>query len=326
MKPHLLFKHRRAAFILFAALLAGCQPKPERVNFIRFEQLLFDTPSDRLEEVMKSHREEYNTELILFFPDEPEFMQMTIEFVSDPVMRDIYHITDSLYHDLSDVESQLGRALSRAYKLCPKMQHIDRFYTMVTGDFNYNFRVFGNGTDLCVALDQYALGSMERYGYFGMPNYLVHQFRRDQIVPDCMHLLGGLYSEKPEGDLTLLDYAINEGKILYFIEQTLPGIADTTLLHYTGEQLDWMKRNTANVWSWLLQNKLLYSTDVSLFRNIIDDAPKTNAFGEGSAPRTTSYIGWQIVRAYAKKTGCPLEQLFQKTSSQEILTTSAWRP
>ena len=254
-------------------------------------------------------------------------MEMTQGFVADPVMRDIYRITDSLYHDLSDVERELGKALGRAYKLCPKMQHVERFYTMVTGDFdNYGFRVFSNCSDLCVCLDQYALGAMERYQYFGTPNYLVRTFSREYIVPDCMFTLAGLYLERPYGDLTLLDHAIADGKKLYFLEKTLPGIADTLLLRYTADQLKWMQANEKKVWGWMIQNKVLYSTDQNAYRNLLGEAPHTNAFGSDSAPRTAAYIGWQIVRAYMKRSHCTMQELFDETDSQKILTASAWRP
>ncbi|MBQ8703879.1 MAG: hypothetical protein IJ524_05845 [Bacteroidales bacterium] len=328
--PHTLNLMQRHApvclcIIVAALLLSGCH-RSEPVQFHRFEHLLFDTPVNRLQAEMKEHQAEYNSELIVLYPDEPEFIEMTQEFVADPVMRDIYRITDSMYHDLSDVERQLGRALGRAYKLCPKMWHVERFYTMATGDFNYNFRVFSNCGDLCVCLDQYALGAMEKYQYFGFPSYLVRTLAREYIVPDCMYTLAGLYLEAPDGDLTLLDYAVAEGKKLYFMEKTMPGIADTLLLHYTVDQLKWMKDNEKNVWGWLIQNKLLYSTDQSAWRNLLGEAPHTNAFGNESAPRVAAYIGWQIVRAYMKKSGATLDELMADTESQKILSTSAWRP
>lgn len=312
--------------VVAALLLSGCH-RTEEVRFHRFEHLLFDTPADQLPAQLKAHADEFNSELIVLYPDEPEFIEMTHEFVSDPVMRDIYRITDSLYHDLSDIERQLGRALGRAYKLCPKMHHVERFYTMVTGDFdNYGFRVFSNCGDLCVCLDQYALGAMEKYQYFGMPTYLVRTFSRNNIVPDCMCALAGLYSASPDGDLTLLDHAIADGKKLYFIEKTMPGIADTVLLRYTADQLKWMEANVKNVWGWMIQNKALYSTDIHTYQNLLGEAPHTNAFGNESAPRTAAYIGWQIVRAYMKRSHCTMQQLFDETDSQKILTASAWRP
>lgn len=322
-------RHALVCLCIVAAALAvtGCHGKSEEVHFHRFEQLLFNTPADRLQAELKAHEDEYRSELIVLYPDEPEFVQMTQDFVADPVMRDIYRITDSLYHDISDIERQLGKALGRAYKLCPKMQHVERFYTMVTGDFdNYGFRVFSNCSDLCVCLDQYALGSMGKYQYFGMPSYLVRTLNREYIVPDCIFVLAGLNIASPDGDLTLLDHAIADGKKLYFLEKILPGIADTLMLHYTADQMKWMHDNERNVWGWLLQNKLLYSTDQSAYRNLLGEAPHTNAFGSDSAPRIASYIGWQIVCTYMKKSHSSMQQLLDETDSRKILTLSGWRP
>ena len=178
--------------------------------------------------------------------------------------------------------------------------------------------------DLCVCLDQYALGAMERYQYFGVPTYMVRTLGREYIVPDCMMTLAtpGL----PDGEPTLLDYAIAEGKKYFFVEKTLPGIADTILLRYTGEQLDWMEHNEGQVWAWMIENRMLYSTDQSAWRNLVGDAPHTNAFGSGSAPRTAGFIGWKIVRQYAKRSKCTMEELFAERDSRKILTVSQWRP
>lgn len=314
--------------LLLAATLWGCGGRSEEVGFHRFEQLLFDTPPDRLQAELTAHRDEFHTDLIVLAPGDPAYIQMVQEFTADPVMRDIYRITDSLYRDLSDEERQLGRALSRAYSLCPAIPRVQSVYTMITGDYdNYNMRVYTlDGTQLCIALDVYALGRFERYQYFGLPLHVVRLCSREQIVPDCMRCVADRNIAWTEGDKTLLDYAVAEGKKLYFLEKCLPGIADTTLLRYTREQLEWMRGNERNVWGWLIQNKMLYSTDLTVLRNLIEDAPHTNAFGNNSAPRTAAYIGWQIVRAYMKKSGSSMQQLLDETDSQKILTASGWRP
>lgn len=311
--------------LLCLILFTACGDKSDqKVHFIRFEHLLFETPVDQLPAELKAHHEELNTDLFMIAPDIPEYIQMVQEFVADPVMRDIYHITDSIYHDISDIERDLGRALARAYKICPNMEHIKHFYTMVSGDFIPDYGVFTNDIDLCICLDQYAIGAMESYQYFGVPNYMVRYLNREYIVPACMMTL--VTPGLPEGDPTLLDYAVAEGKKLYFVEKTIPGIADTILLHYTKEQLDWMEHNVANVWTWLLQNKTLYSTDQSAWRNLLGEAPHTNAFGNDSAPRTVNYIGWQIVKQYMKTSGSTFEELLLETDGQKILTQSGWRP
>ena len=286
---------------------------------MRFEQFLFDgAGSDD-----KAYRE---SPLINYYPDDPQFMYAVDGFVNDPAVRHIYRVSDSLYHDLSWLEKELGGALGRAEKLLPGL-HYDRFFTLLTADFeDYQNRVFCSKNELAVSIERYAVVEMADYQYFGLPAYIVAQSTREHIAADCMAAIAREHIALPEGELTLLDYAIAEGKALYFCEQTLPKAADTILLRYTGEQMTWMEHNVANVWAWLIQNKMLYSRDYGQFHNIIDEAPKTNAFGEGSAPRTTSYIGWQIVKRYMKKNGKSMKELFEETDSQKILTESGWRP
>lgn len=311
--------------LLFSILLltTGCTKKV-KVEFRRFDKMLFTTS----ESSMASHHGEYDSELINFYPDDTAYMSDLREFINDTVVRYIYQVSDSLYGDLSDVEKQLGKALTRAAKMYPEMRKYDRFYTLVTADFeSYNYRVFCNDHELAVAIDQYAVGAMDKYGHFGLPNYIIGLCTREHIAPDCMAAIIDTHKQWPKGQLSLLDCMISEGKTLYFLEKVMPDVPDTILLRYTGSQLAWMESNVEQVWTWIIDNQLLFSTDYSQLRNLLDDAPKTNAFGEGSAPRTPAYIGWQIVRRYMKKNKkCTIEELLSETDSRKILNESGWRP
>lgn len=296
------------------------------VSFHRFERLLFTTDAANLRPTLAAHLTEYNSPLLNVAPDDERFMTMLGEFVADPVMRDIYRITDSLYPDLGWLEEELGTALARANKICPAIapQH---FYTLVTGDLDdYGNRVFCNETDLAISLDHYAVGAMERYQYFGLPAYIVAMSKKEYIVVDCMAELIRGQVQLADGDPTLLDYMIAEGKTLYLLGECLPQTPDSLLLRYTQQQMRWIQDNESQVWAWLIQNKMLYSTDLKQFHNLIDEAPKTNAFGNDSAPRSTSYLGWQIVKQYMKKSGSSVIDLLAETDSRKILTQSAWRP
>lgn len=316
---------RRRLYILttVAILLAGCSGQTENsVHFNRFEHLLFNTPLPQLQKTLLDSLPRYSTPLLNVAPADPQFMQVLAGFVSDPEVRRIYNVTDSLYGNLAWLEAELSRALERSHKLIPELQYTD-FYTLVTADFNdYSNRVFCSLDELAISIDRYAVGELPG----AVPAYIENISRREYIAADCMAAIARAHIALPDGDLTLLDYTVAEGKALYYVQQTLPHTHDTILMRYTGEQLAWMKDNVAPVWGWLIQNKLLYSTDIGQFHNIIDDAPHTNAFGQVSAPRTTAYIGLQIVSRFMKKSGATMQQLFDNTDSRAILTASGWRP
>jgi hypothetical protein len=171
-----------------------------------------------------------------------------------------------------------------------------------------------------------AVGAMDEMNFFGLPEYLVALCSRDFILRDCMAAAAMDHISLPERDLMLLDYIIYSGKILYFLDQVLPETSDEVKLRYTPDQMAWMRQNVKEVWGWMVQKEMLFSTDRLQLRNLTGDAPKTNAFGDGSAPRTGDYIGWQIVSAYMEKNDVSLSELFAETNSQKILEQSGWRP
>ena len=306
--------------------MSGCRHAPvEAVQLHRFDKVLFETPVEQLHGRLMEVRDEYATELLNLHPEDEGFMQMLAGFVSDPTMQDIYRLVDSVLGDMQPQAEQLGDALARAEKLCPTMRY-DKVYTYVSGLFDYNMRVGCNNHEIIISLDQYVLPYTWRYGYFGSPVFLVNQSRPEYMVADCMTAIARERIAIPqEREMSLLDYMVSEGKAIYFAQQVLPGTPDSILMRYTADQTEWMKANEKHVWSYFLQNKLLYETDYMRFHTLIDDAPKTNAFRD-SSPRTTDYIGWHIVSQYMKNSGCTMQELFDETDAQKILTQSNYRP
>ena len=319
-------KHTFNILLVITLLLTSCSQQAEPVQILRFEHLLFDTPQGELHDALLRDSAIYNTPLLNCQPDDPDYMHYLQTFVSDPDMRYIYRKTDSLYRDLSWLEQALGTAMARARKLSPDIYY-NRYYTLITADFeSYDTRVFCYNRDLAISIDRYALPEMQEASFFMMPAYLVNLSTREHILSDCMAAAAMDHITLPEGDLSLLDHTIYRGKILYFLDQTLPDVPEHIKLRYTPDQLTWMEANVKNVWGAFIQKQLLFSTDKGELRNLIGEGPKTNAFGEGSAPRVCDYLGWQIVKKYMDNNSVTLADLFADTDSRNILNQSQWRP
>ena len=297
----------------------------EAVQLHRFEKVLFDTPVEQLQGKLLSVGSEYGTELLNIRPENPEYMQMLAGFVQDPTMREVYRLVDSVFGDMQEESVALGKALAKAQELSPTLRY-DKVFTFISGMFDYDMRVGCNSHELVISLDQYVLPYTQKFNYFNSPLFLVQQSRPQYLVADCMEAIGRQHIAIPqEGEMTLLDYMVAEGKAIFFAQQTLPDTPDSILMRYSKVQMEWMKKNESNVWSYLLQNKVLYDIDYMRFHNLIDDAPKTNAFRD-SSPRTPYYIGWKIVSQYVSNTGASLDELFEETDSQKILSQSNYRP
>lgn len=315
-------------------LLSACHHKTkadpigeaELLPLYRFEEVLF-APSDKdMKTRLTEAQADFDSPLLNIHPEDPQFVSMVEGFVQDTVLRQIYHYVDSTFDDMAEeLDLSISKAMKRAHELCPEIS-CSRIYTMITGNLDYESRVFCDDHDLVISLDQYVVGNFEKFGYFGLPLYLVNLSKPQYILPDCVRSEVQNHIVMPENQqLTLLDYMILEGKTLYAMDQILPDTPDTLLMRYTGLQWDWMTQNAGNVWSYLIQKNLLYSNDYMEFHNFVEEAPQTNCFVD-SAPRVGCYIGWQIVKAYMQKSGASLSDLLKNPRSQEILDQSKWRP
>ena len=312
--------------ILFSLTTSCGGGKGKDIEIIRFEKLLFND-GDELQSSLRQFATQYPSPLLPVYPDDPTYMAQLGQFVADPTVRDIFNITLSQYPDLHWLEKEVGAALGKASELDDEIA-IDHFATYVSGlsDYEQRVAVDRESGSVRISLDHYAVKGMEKYSYFGLPMYIVERCDSSYLAVDVMAAIARQYVAMPdEKDVTMLDIMISEGKVLYFLDQVMPKKGDAIKIRYSDEQMEWMRRNESNVWSYFIQNNLLYEKDFNRYHNFVDEAPKTNAFKD-SAPRTTHYIGWQIVRQYMENTKCSMKELFDNTNSQSILQISQYKP
>lgn len=320
--------------LLLIVAFAACRQHQQRsatsrgdnIHIVRFDKMLFDTPPAQLRDTLIRHQNDYACNLLNVHPDDPQLMAQMIDYAQDPYVRQLYDSVQVHFADLSWLEADLTRALQRLSRQGVTLNY-SRYIAFVSATLDYDYRVVADGQTLLIALDQYVVKGLQQYGYMGLPQYIVNLCDPRYLTVDCVAAMGRAAVEiAAEGaDMTMLDFMIADGKTLYFTDCALPKTADTLKLRYTQQQLAWMEANEANVWAYLIQNDLLFEKDYTRFNNLIDEAPKTNAFRD-SAPRTAQYIGLQIVKQYVKKSGCTLTELLAETDSRKILNTSNYHP
>lgn len=322
-----------AVAAVVALLLSACHGKDnpnERregdIEIMRLERVIMDSETDALAAALQQFADTLASPLLTLVPEDPQFMMLVMQYRSDSVMVNIDRIVRQRYGNLAWLERTLTDAVERLAKQDASIR-LRKAATYIGGT-GYSDRVHADresGT-LTVAIDQYVVPMLEDYGYMGDPMYLVHLSDSAYIATDCVAALAQEYIAMPPEPWSLLDYMVAEGKELYVVEQALPHTADSIKIRYTDRQMQWMEQHEEKVWATLLQNELLFSTDLTRFHNLIDEAPQTNAFGNMSAPRTVEYIGWQIVRHYMKRSGSSLHDLLEEADARKILNESGYRP
>jgi hypothetical protein len=157
------------------------------------------------------------------------------------------------------------------------------------------------------------------------PQYISRRFEPEYIPVNCLQNIAlDIYPEKPQGQ-TLVDQIIEKGKQWYMIDKFLPAGADSLKTGFTQAQLDWCRSNEGLVWNYIIQNNDIYTTEPNTIQNFIGEAPKTDGMPDASPGNIGQWIGWQIVKKFADKSGLGLQQVLQ-TEAKKIFEDAKYKP
>ena len=72
---------------------------------------------------------------------------------------------------------------------------------------------------------------------------------------------------------TFLDKIIYHGKILYYKDISLIGVSDKDKIGYSKKKIDWAIENEYFVWTYFIENSILFDPDNKLNNRFINNAP-----------------------------------------------------
>ena len=232
------------------------------------------------------------------------------------------------FPNLQNTEEKLTNAFKHIKYYYPK-QKTPRFISFLSG---FTVQVPIGNDYVGIGLDMFLGGDSKFYPALikSIPRYISRKFTPENITPRVVetYTREELFPE-PDDLKTLLDRIIYNGKILYFMDATMPKTADSLKIGYTGPQMEWAQNYEAGVWGYFLENDLLYETDYMKIQKFLTEAPFTPGIGEknDSAPKLGVFAGWQIVKKYMKENeDVTLQDLMADTDYQKILTKSKYKP
>jgi hypothetical protein len=314
---------------------SACERKPyyqadtrgihiDPIQIDRYEEVLFAINPFILREEIDPYIETF----YFFLGDEiddPASQQRLFDYITDPLIKELYLDSREVWSDLSELEASLTKAF-HFYKAHFPEETIPKLYTYISG-LDHQLPIKYAEGHLVIGIDMYLGRDYHNYKKIGVPLYQTISMEPGYVLPDVIRIIGEKHLQQstsiPE---SFLEYMIYEGKLLYFMDCMLPQVADSLKIRYTADQLGWMQQNRGRVWSYYLENEFLYSTDRQMINKFVGDAPFTAAFSRDSAPRTASWIGWQIVREYMKRNqDVSLSELLNDNDAGKILHESRFR-
>jgi hypothetical protein len=252
----------------------------------------------------------------------PEYARLLGDFARAPIVEMAYRSVESVFPN----EEALNEALTSGFKYLsyyfPGMP-IPRVYAYVSG---FNEAVMLTDSVVGVGLDRFLGDTCALYNQLDLPKYRQRNMRPARIPVMCLQAwLGSEYPPENYGEDNFLQQMIYEGKLLYVTQKCFPHAADTLIFGFTKDQLNWCEDHEANMWEYLLENRLLYTTNQLTIQKFTGDAPFTSAFTPEAPGRAVNWLAGRIVDAYMKKNEATFHELMT-CDAQTLLKEARYNP
>ncbi|MBS3808130.1 MAG: hypothetical protein KGY60_11550 [Bacteroidales bacterium] len=305
--------------------------KHVKVEIQRLEQDLFSSEPDSVHNLIPALNEKYglffdvyNKNVINIGTSNSRAYPGNLKgFLTDYNMNQVYDKIREVYPDLEDTEEKIREGF-RHYRHYFADKTIPAVYTY-QGGFNQSIVVADSV--LAIGLDKYLGRDCKFYDKLGWSDYRQKNMHKEKIPTDCMRAWG--QSEWPFNDSTdnLLSNMLYRGKLLYFTKSMLPSEHDTLVTGFTGPELQWCRNNEEQIWNYLIDQKLLYTTDYMTINKMVNPAPFTSGFPQESPGQAVNWLGWKIIEAYMEeKSSVTLKALMEDQDYQKILNASRYQP
>lgn len=312
-------------------ILTACSRKSEIPAILtRFEQDLFSKDTLLTDRDLSLLKDKHAGFLPLFTEhvigigklEDPNIHIYLNQFINDPVIRDVFTETQKVFPDFSDQGQVISQALENFHDLVDLPGEV-QINTFVSG-FNQSFVTLPS--HLSIGIDNYLGKDCLFYRQLRLPAYIIEKMNPEQVVADAVVAWISSEMTPQESDPTLLDKMIHEGLIMYTAVSVLPKKEKLNVMKYSKDQWDWCLENEKAIWQYMVENELLFSTDMMLIRRLTGEAPFTREFGSDSPPRVGSWMGYRIVERMMSRTKSPLKDIFLSPNPKNILALSAYRP
>jgi hypothetical protein len=327
--------------VIATGCFSSCKKNHYRVNVSsiktdieikRLEYDLFNIAPDGIVDSVPYLKQKYGIFLQLFSYvintgkiDDPGFGDFLVRFCTDKQNTEVYSLTNKTFPDVDGVEKGLNQAF-RHYLYYFPTKNVPAVYTCITG---FNNSIITGDSVLGIGLDRYLGADCEYYPRLEIYTYLSARMTPDNIVPDCMYAWAA-----SEWDFSFLKYPadnvlseiIHLGKLKYFEKCMLPETSDELIFDFNADQMKFCRNNEDQMWEYLIENDLLFSTDQFIIRKLTGEAPFTSYFTNESPGKASVWIGFRIVESYMKKNNQTLEGLMTDTDVQGILEKARYNP
>jgi hypothetical protein len=302
------------------------------IKIKRFEKDLFEIDPSRIEEHISQLERKYGRFFQIFNyriikignSQNEEYPELLRLFVTDYINFRLYERTMEVFPDLTELTDGIEDCFKRYKYYFHKMQ-VPEIITYISG---FNQSAVSDENLLAIGLDKYLGRNEEFYKELGgLYDYTLINMHKDKILSDCMRLWAETEFKFNDSVNNLINNMIYEGKLMYFVNTMLPYQPDTLKWGFTEPQMRFCRNNEKQMWTYIIENKLVFNTDKFRINQFIREGPFTKDFTRESPARAAVWLGYNIVSAYmSKNKKLNLGDLMYENDYMKILNESGYNP
>lgn len=297
----------------------------------RLDKDIFELPPNNIEKHLPELRKKYG-ELFKIYnyqiiktgsSKELEYATQLRGLITHVDWKDVYSKTKKKYPNLDNLKLELTNAFKH-YRYYFPNKNIPEIFTYISA-FNQN--IVTDENILGIGIDKYLGSDCKFYKYAGIDKYMANRMIPQRISSDCMTAIAEMEFPYNDSIDNLACQMIHKGRIRYFLDAMLPNVKDSIKSGYTLNQFAWAVKFEEKIWTYIVEQKHLFSTDFLLIKKYIGEAPFTAYFSKNSAPQAGIFIGWHIVKSYMENnSNISLKKLMQERNYMKILQKSKYKP
>ena len=232
------------------------------------------------------------------------------------------------FSDLKGIEKEIKHGFQFVHYYFPGYKLPAKLITFIGPVNSYGSIITANA--LAVGLQLYMGKDFPMYlseqGQQMYPLFISRRFEPAYIpVNGIKNILDDMFPNNSIGR-PLVEQMIESGKRMYVLDKLMPETPDSIKTGYTQKQLEGCYESEKNIWSFFVQNDLLFNTDPNLTRDYISDGPNTPALGEASPGNIGQFVGWQIVKKWMDKNVTISLDALMKKNAKDIFNESKYKP
>lgn len=326
--------------LMVLCLLSACSsgPKAPDVGHVEVEfelvpfyrELFAIDPAD-LEAALPELKERYGIYLEAYSlgviggsaPEEPGFADDLRFFLAYEPNQEVLDSVELVFGREEWLRQDLEQAF-KYFKYYFPEEVVPDVYLHLSG---FNQSIVMDADWLSVSVEKYLGRDCAFYEWLSIPVYLRKRYAPEKVVPDVMMAMAMDRFAYNDSIDDLINQMVYEGKLRHFVRQMIPDIPDSTLFDYTSREVDWVKAYEKDMWSYMVEQKHLFSTERMALQRYVGKSPFTYYYGQDSPGSTGVWLGYRIVQAYLKRhPETSLEELMRMNNGHEFLRAARYRP